>query len=131
VLFPWALAPSLASGELTRALRGGKRVSIFLFHEFPHGHDCECRQCRSQSLPVEGEAASDPGPVTAEDMADDPQARLLRHLDSVGGMLEPRRPPAKERLREALGDTMTDLLLSAFASDRTKQPKETSQQETD
>jgi hypothetical protein len=107
------------------------RVSIFLFHEFPHGHDCACRQCRSQSLPDEQEAADDTGPAAAEDMAEDARARLLRHLDTVGGMLEPPRPPAQERLREALGDTMTDLLLAGLASDRTQQPKEASQQETD
>jgi hypothetical protein len=105
-------------------------VSIFLFHEVPHGDDCECRQCRSQSLPDEGEAASDTGPAVAEDMAEDPRAGLLRHLDTVGGMLEPPRPPAQERLREALGDTMTDLLLSGLTN-RTQQPMETSQQEVD
>jgi hypothetical protein len=101
-------------------------VSIFLFNEVPHGHGCECRECRSSQLPDEREAPNpDPG---AEDMGKDPRARLLRDLHRVGRIVEPPRPPAQERLRDALGDTMTDLLLPALTSDRRQQPKQEQQE---
>jgi hypothetical protein len=104
-------------------------VSIFLFREIPHGRGCECGECRSSLLPDETEAPS-PDTGATEDMGEDPPARLLRGLHRVGRMVEPPRPPAQERLRDAVGDTLTDLLLPALRRDRTQRPKQDSQQET-
>jgi hypothetical protein len=59
----------------------------------------------------------------------DGQTRLVRHLHSVGRMVESTQPPAQERLRATLGDAVTDLLLSILAPEATAQAKQESQEE--